>query len=47
MGSRKRKLIHYVADKLGLVHWGQGKKDRDKYVVIARSNETNSYDVFD
>ncbi|KAL3782760.1 hypothetical protein HJC23_003081 [Cyclotella cryptica] len=35
MGSRQRKLIHYVAEKMGLDHWGEGKKDREKTVVVA------------
>ena len=36
MGSRKRKLIHFVAEKMGLRHWGEGKKDGEKIVVVAR-----------
>lgn len=36
MGSRKRKLIHFVAEKMGLRHWGEGKKDAEKIVVVAR-----------
>ena len=36
MGSRKRKLIHYVAERMGLRHWGEGKKDGEKIVVVAR-----------
>lgn len=36
MGSRKRKLIHFVAEKMGLRHWGEGKKDGDKIVAVAR-----------
>jgi hypothetical protein len=36
MGSRKRKLVHYVAEKMGLRHWGEGKKDSEKIVVVAR-----------
>lgn len=39
MGPRKRKLIHYVAEKLGLRHWGEGKKDSEKVVVVARRND--------
>ncbi|KAL7471410.1 hypothetical protein ACHAXS_011707 [Conticribra weissflogii] len=35
MGSRKRKLIHFVAERMGLRHWGEGKKDRDKIVAVA------------
>lgn len=36
MGSRQRKLIHNVAEKMGLRHWGEGKKEREKTVVVAR-----------
>jgi hypothetical protein len=36
MGPRKRKLIHYVAEIMGLRHWGEGKKDAEKIVVVAR-----------
>ena len=36
MGCRKRKLIHYVAEKMGLRHWGEGKKDAEKIVAVAR-----------
>jgi len=35
MGPRKRKLIHYVAENMGLRHWGEGKKDSEKIVVVA------------
>ncbi|KAL7522368.1 hypothetical protein ACHAWX_007505 [Stephanocyclus meneghinianus] len=35
MGSRQRKLIHYMAEKMGLDHWGEGKEDREKTVVVA------------
>jgi hypothetical protein len=35
MGPRKRKLIHYVAEKMNLRHWGEGKKDAEKIVVVA------------
>lgn len=36
MGSRKRKLVHYVAEKMGMRHWGEGKKDAAKIVVVSR-----------
>jgi len=36
MGGRKRKLIHFVADKLNVAHWSRGKKVSEKTVVIAR-----------
>ena len=36
MGSRQRKLIHNVAEKMGLRHWGEGKKEREKTVIIAK-----------
>ncbi|KAL7478624.1 hypothetical protein ACHAW6_004380 [Cyclotella cf. meneghiniana] len=35
MGSRWQKLIHYAAEKMGLDHWGKGKNDREKTVVVA------------
>ena len=35
MGSRKRKLVHYVAELMGLVHWGEGKLDSEKIVAVA------------
>ena len=36
MGSRKRKLINFVAESLGIKHWGEGKKDAEKTVVVAQ-----------
>jgi len=39
MGGRKRKLIHYIAEKLNLAHWGQGKKDSEKTVAVARRRQ--------
>lgn len=36
MGSRQRKLIHYVANKLNIAHWSVGKKDSEKTVAIAK-----------
>ena len=37
MGGRKRKLIHFVAERLNLAHWGQGKKVSEKTVAVAKS----------
>ena len=39
MGARKRKLIHHVAEKRGLLHWGEGKKDSEKMVIVAIRKE--------
>ena len=36
MGSRRRKCIHFVAGKLDLAHWSEGKKVGDKTVAVAR-----------
>jgi len=36
MGGRKRKLIHFVSEKLNLAHWGRGKKVSEKTVAVAR-----------
>ena len=36
MGGRKRKLIHFVAERLNLAHWGQGKKVSEKTVAVAK-----------
>lgn len=36
MGGRKRKLIHFVAEQMGLVHWSVGKKSGDKTVHVGR-----------
>ena len=36
MGGRKRKLIHYLAHQLGLLHWPVGYKDADKTVAVAK-----------
>ena len=35
MGSRKRKLIHYVAEQMNLKHWGIGNKNAEKTVVVS------------
>lgn len=37
MGGRKRKLIHYLAHELGLLHWPVGNKDADKTVAVGKS----------
>ncbi len=37
MGGRKRKLIHFVAEKLSLAHWGHGKKVSEKTVAVAKT----------
>lgn len=42
MGSRKRRLIHFVADDMGLAHWGEGKKGSDKTVCVAKQRPRNS-----
>jgi hypothetical protein len=39
MGRRKRKLIHFVAEKLDLTHWSYGSKDSEKTVAIARKRK--------
>jgi hypothetical protein len=35
MGARRRKMIHFVAEELGLSHWGLGNKHADKTVAVA------------
>ena len=45
MGSRHRRLIHFVAEDMGLAHWGDGKKGKDKTVhvcVAQRPPESSS-----
>ena len=42
MGSRKRRLIHSVANDMGLAHWGEGKKGSDKTVCVAKQRPRNS-----
>jgi hypothetical protein len=39
MGGRKRKLIHFVADRMNLAHWSHGSKDSEKTVAIARRGQ--------
>mmetsp|Transcript_12282 Transcript_12282/g.26040 ORF Transcript_12282/g.26040 Transcript_12282/m.26040 type:complete len:533 (+) Transcript_12282:73-1671(+) len=34
MGARQRRLIHYVASDMGLAHWGEGEKSKDKIVCV-------------
>ena len=41
MGGRKRKLIHYLAHQLKLLHWPEGYKDADKTVAVAKNRETS------
>lgn len=36
MGGRTRKLVHGVAEQMGLAHWCQGRKYADKTVAVAR-----------
>ena len=36
MGIEKRKLIRVISEKFGLKHWGVGKKNAEKTVVIAK-----------
>jgi hypothetical protein len=36
MGGRRRKLIHFVAEQMGLRHWPVGKKYAEKTVCVAR-----------
>jgi hypothetical protein len=36
-GGRGRKLVHYVAAEMSLLHWGQGKRAADKVVVVERN----------
>lgn len=38
MGGRMRKLVHYVAEQMGLPHWSKGVKDGDKIVVVGRQS---------
>ena len=41
MGGRKRKLIHFVAEAMGLAHYGVGKKNSDKTVAVRRRIASN------
>ena len=42
MGSRHRRLIHFVAEDMGLAHWGDGKKGKDKTVCVAQRPRESS-----
>ena len=39
MGGRKRKLVHYVAEQLGLAHWCVGSKHSEKTVAVRRRRQ--------
>ena len=39
LGRRRRKLIHYVAGKMKLAHWGVGRKKGEKTVAVARPRQ--------
>jgi Methyltransferase domain len=34
LGRRKRKLLHYVAERMGLAHWSVGSKHAEKTVAV-------------
>jgi len=36
MGARKRKMVHCVAEHMGLVHWCHGKTKAEKTVAVAK-----------
>lgn len=36
MGGRKRKLIHFIANKMKLSHWAVGSKSGDRTVAVGR-----------
>ena len=36
MGTRRRKLIHYVAETLALAHWGVGQTSSERTVTVAK-----------
>ena len=42
MGSRLRKLIHYTAEVKGLRHWGEGKKESDKTVLVSNRRKAKT-----
>jgi hypothetical protein len=35
MGGRRRKLVHALAQEMGLAHWCHGKKHAEKTVAVA------------
>lgn len=37
--ARRRKLVHYVAEKMSLVHWGEGKRCSEKRVIVQRRRQ--------
>ena len=39
LGPRKRKLVHFLAEKMNLIHWSEGKKNADKIVVVAKRRQ--------
>lgn len=45
MGPRKRKLIHFVANKMNMNHWGVGKKAGERTVAVARCGKRKRKDV--
>jgi hypothetical protein len=45
MGSRKRKLVHYMAEQMGLAHWCQGSKHAEKTVAVARTGSRQQIPV--
>lgn len=40
-GARRRRLVHYVAEDLNLRHWGHGKKNSEKTVVVAKRRDVS------
>ena len=43
LGSRKRKLVHHLAETLGLKHWSTGgKRNQERSVVVAIKSESSS-----
>jgi hypothetical protein len=38
MGSRKRKIVHFLAEDLKLRHWSEGKRDAEKVVVVGKKS---------
>lgn len=42
MGARKRKLIHFVAQRFDLAHWSVGDKDSEKTVAVSRRGQNRT-----
>lgn len=42
MGGRQRKLVHYLAEQMGLAHWCQGSKHCEKTVAVACNRSKSS-----